>query len=347
MSCECCDAPPVCDAPSIDTKHVAAAAAKCGFEEFSDPGREPPVDPSTPPKFYLQRETLVFAETSYDESKYDDHYVMDYSKHMTTTETVDPADCSVATECEGDASRSYTCHYESYNPEDPPTPLVTDCSDSYTWNPCEEAEPDGNGCHCGLEGTGNFEVDCNGTVSETDYDDLSNTHSKVGFLVVSECHFEDGLGFDGGEHDEQYTEVTLSSEETTGSMKDRAVLPDFPEEWGGGGAYSSMVLSADETSYAVSAGKLRLSHGPSATGHFKVGLVETFTPTGGVAGAPIPFATYTWTGSYTDPAEIFYSPTYDIDPPATDGTRSVTVQKFSYLPGYTPPDDGSADGWPV
>lgn len=345
--CDCCSEPPGCVAPSIEAKHVAAASEKCGFEEFSDEGHDPPVAPSVPPKFYLVRETKTYSHRDYDLTRTPDgvtHFVLDRTVQTTVTETTDPADCTVGTECAGEASYSYDCTtFVDIPPGSPPD----HCTDSQSWDPCTDDEPDGNGCHCEFEGT--FDNCGEDATVFTPYDELSNTHSKTGASSVSACVSDPDIAhrtLDGSAHTDDYVETTLSTVETTGVMKDRAVLPAFGD-WGGGPAYSSMVLSADETSYAVSKGQVRISHGPCATGYIKFWLVSTFTPTGGAAEAPAAFADYTWTGNYDDPAAVFHSPTYDIDPPASNGTTVVTLQKFSCVEGYTPPDDGSANGWPV
>lgn len=132
-------------------------------------------------------------------------------------------------------------------------------------------------------------------------------------------------------------------------------FPD-PEIFEDGEGYAFRNLSPDETSFSVAKSKFRVKHPPTPTCHLTVWLEKVFTPEGG---SPVktPFETYTWSGTgnpcFNDPdltpfseENLIYSPVYEIDEPETDGTIFISVKKFSYLPDYIPPDDGSANGYP-
>jgi hypothetical protein len=148
-------------------------------------------------------------------------------------------------------------------------------------------------------------------------------------------------------------------EEETNALIARVTgdLGSFPGTWAGScSAFRN--LSPDESSFTARKFRWRLRHAPSATCYLKVWMNRVFSPEGG--GDPIvtPLSPYTWSGSgnpclpATDKPidhednQITGSATTE-DVPGTDGTTSIEIVKWSCLPGYTPPDDGSANGYPV
>lgn len=105
----------------------------------------------------------------------------------------------------------------------------------------------------------------------------------------------------------------------------------------------------------------RMVHRPSITCYLKVWFNSTFTPR---AGAPVTTAVapYTWapsgsnpclpdpTKSVADNANIILGQIRDLEIPAEDGTNTITIDKWSYVPGYVPdqshPGNPQPNGWP-
>jgi len=149
------------------------------------------------------------------------------------------------------------------------------------------------------------------------------------------------------------------SAETTAELITRTVaaLPAYPGTYSGScSAYRN--LSTDETSYSIRRTKWRVSHEPTGTCYLKVWLQARFTPEGGGSDTITPLTPYEWSGSgnpcFVDPMlppddpdnRITSSPTEEVEP-ATDGTTVIEIVKWSCLDGYTPPDDGTANGFPI
>lgn len=165
----------------------------------------------------------------------------------------------------------------------------------------------------------------------------------------------------GSNLDPSSPSVSYSSEniaEATAALISRVVglLPAWGETWTGTcSAYRN--LSPDESSYSIRRFKWRLRHSPNGTCYLKVWLRKKFQPEGGGEPTYTSLPAYEWTGSgnpcIADPDlgvghednEITSSETSE-DEPATDGTVTIEIIKYSCVPGYTPPDDGSANGYP-
>lgn len=155
------------------------------------------------------------------------------------------------------------------------------------------------------------------------------------------------------------TYSSLVSSESTADLITRtiAALPDYPGTYSGA-CSSYRNLSPDESSYSIRRTKWRVVHEPTGLCYLRVWLQKRFTPEGGGADVITPLTPYEWTGTgtpcFTEPmlppnAEeniVRSSPTEEIEP-STDGTTVIEILKWSCVPGYTPPDDGSANGYPV
>lgn len=149
--------------------------------------------------------------------------------------------------------------------------------------------------------------------------------------------------------------------ETTGDLISRTLsdLPSYPDKWGGS-CSSYRNLSPDESSYSIQKFKWRLAHPPTGTCYLKVWLQKRFHPETGTD-TVTPLAAYEWTGSgspcFTDATKgvdhadnrITGEPSEE-DIPATDGTTTIEIVKFSCIPGYEPdisdPENPQPNGFP-
>lgn len=155
--------------------------------------------------------------------------------------------------------------------------------------------------------------------------------------------------------------VVYSSEnpaESTDALIGRVMsdLADFPATWAGScSAFRN--LSSDESSFTARKFRFRLKHAPTGTCYLKVWLKKTFSPEGGGAASDEALAPYEWTGSGnpcfvaaekppTHADNLIVSSATTVDVPASDGTTTVSIVKYSCVEGYEPPDDGSANGYP-
>jgi len=106
--------------------------------------------------------------------------------------------------------------------------------------------------------------------------------------------------------------------------------------------------------------KYRICHWPSGTCYLKVWISTIFTPLDGTPEAPV-ITSYTWTGTGNpcltvpnDPvnadSQKINSSTTEVLPPATNGTKEVTILKWSCVNGYEPdvsdPDNKQNNGFP-
>lgn len=96
--------------------------------------------------------------------------------------------------------------------------------------------------------------------------------------------------------------------------------------------------------------KWRIEHSPTATCYLKVWLVERLTAAYG--GTTRPLEPYVWEGEGNpcapDPAlsPVFQTIVSEETAITAVDVEQIEVLKYSYLPDYTPPDDGSANGYP-
>jgi hypothetical protein len=132
------------------------------------------------------------------------------------------------------------------------------------------------------------------------------------------------------------------------------LLPEAPN---GNSCSAYRNLSPDESSYSLRRFKWRLRHAPTGTCYLKVWLRRKFQPEGGGDPTYTSISPYEWTGSGNpciaapdlgaghEDNEIIGEETSE-DEPATDGTVTIEIVKYSCISGYTPPDDGSANGFP-
>jgi len=155
------------------------------------------------------------------------------------------------------------------------------------------------------------------------------------------------------------TYSSLATGETTADLISRTVaaLPTWPTTWTGG-CSSFRNLSPDESSYSLTRTKWRVAHSPSGTCYLKVWLQTRFTPEGGGTEIITPLPAYEWTATGNpclpdttkgpDHADnIIRSEESEEKEPADDGTTTVEIVKWSCIRGYTPPDDGTGNGFPV
>ena len=106
--------------------------------------------------------------------------------------------------------------------------------------------------------------------------------------------------------------------------------------------------------------KYRMRHLPTGTCYLKVWISIIFTPLNGTPAAPV-ITSYTWTGSGNpcltvpnDPvnadSQKINGSTTEVLPPATNGTKEVTILKWSCVEGYEPdvsdPDNKQNNGFP-
>jgi hypothetical protein len=143
--------------------------------------------------------------------------------------------------------------------------------------------------------------------------------------------------------------------ETTAELIQRTVdsLPAWPESWNGGSAFRN--LSPDESSYSIRRMKWRMKHQPSGTCYLKVWLQKKFVPESGST-VITPLTPYEWTGTgnpclpdpektYTHPDNAILGTETEEQEPATDGTVTIEIVKWSCVEGYEP-GSGEPNGFP-
>jgi hypothetical protein len=175
--------------------------------------------------------------------------------------------------------------------------------------------------------------------------------------------------FSGGCPYDDATETVVTYENEV--LECDVTLPSFPawpedrgEEWGGfeSGQGESCSAFRDWSEGLISKYerkiKWRLAHDPTGTCYLKVWLQKRFTPEGGGADTITALTPYEWTGTGNpcfaeallppdDAANRIASSPTEEGVPAADGTTTIEIVKWSCVSGYTPPDDGSANGYPV
>ena len=136
-----------------------------------------------------------------------------------------------------------------------------------------------------------------------------------------------------------------------------AALPAWPETWTSG-CSSFRNLSPDQYSLSIRRMKWRISHVRTGTCYLKAWLRTRFVPEGGGDPTLTDLPPYTWTAtgspcfSATDEppdseANMITGEEAEEQEPSLDGTTTVEIVKWSCIPGYTPPDDGTANGYPL
>lgn len=317
--CDCCSQPP-CPEPWIECKSISASKTKCGFTSFSGPL-----------KYYL---TSVFTISG---SCTGDDGCRNLSEGGGWTETkqytVGPTgSCSLSTTCTGSRDSSRTTYDTEICIDDSGSCIGTLAADC-TWS--------ASGSSCGSWGSAGYPAY---GYTTTVTSPTTKSHTVTNFYIMS-CS---GSGT-----------TTLSNEYPTVDLIAAAVasLPAYGTDWNGS-CSAVRALSPDETSYTIQRFKWRIRHRPTGTCYLKVWLNEVFTPEGGGAPTVTPLTDYVWNGTgspcLTDDTlppdhvdnEIVGSETEVLEPSA-DGTTSIEIAKWSCVPGYTPPDDGTANGYPV
>jgi hypothetical protein len=348
---ECCGEQN-CASPELRCATVSASASKndCGFQEFSSDD----FPPSTPPKFYLKRETKETDNSDSHATYLLGTYQRTRTSVKTTTETVDPATCETTTECAGEATETGS---ESLAPVDETddgidNPTTYTCSTSASWNPCTEV-PDGL-TDCGYIPEPN--PGCDGTPDVTVFPGIdSNTHSKTGSSDSVTCGGDGDGTISGTSTGELSTEVTLSEEYMTDDLKGGISFDDFPEMAGcvSGVELAYSVLSEDETDYIARKGKYRWRIRPQPLCAFKITWIERFTPTDEDEDPVDTEMEWEWTGTgnpcasggsgtfaWDDEDTWPESPEYSIDIPAGDGSVTIEEVKWTCIPGQEPTGEG-------
>jgi len=104
--------------------------------------------------------------------------------------------------------------------------------------------------------------------------------------------------------------------------------------------------------------KWRLTHARTGTCYLKVWLRTRFVPEGGGDPTLSDLPPYTWSATGnpcfandSEPpdseANVAIGDEFEEQEPSFDGTTTVEIVKWSCLEGYTPPDDGTANGYPL
>jgi len=148
---------------------------------------------------------------------------------------------------------------------------------------------------------------------------------------------------------------TIGSGTYTETLSDLDTIP-YPETFASTPVASNGLASG--IGYAVKNDiNWRVRHDPHASCYLKAWLRKTFQPT---TGSPVvtDLDPHVWEGVGTpcllspflppdDPANTILSAETEELAPEESGDTTISILKFSYLPAYTPPDDGSANGYPV
>jgi hypothetical protein len=108
--------------------------------------------------------------------------------------------------------------------------------------------------------------------------------------------------------------------------------------------------------------KWRLAHEPTGSCYLKVWLQKRFSPEGGSSDTITPLTAYEWTGTGNpcfaeallppdDLANLIASSPTEESVPATDGTTTIEIVKYSCVEGYEPditdPENPQPDGFPA
>lgn len=118
------------------------------------------------------------------------------------------------------------------------------------------------------------------------------------------------------------------------------------------------IVVATDTCFVLQS-QLRAWHFPTATAYLKVWFQSPFVPLSG----PTTYTqfVYEWTGTgepclpvpaeayNANPDNVIVSGDYDVPIPSTNGQPgnvNASIYKWSFIKGYVPPDDGSANGFP-
>ena len=237
----------------------------------------------------------------------------------TTTYTQNP--CAWSTIYAGTSTRTQTVFIPDYDPED------------YNWSwQCNATRNSTTGAW-----TGTYTTTENGVVIDSGAVYTSCLEHSWGSTVYSNPYVE----------------------ETTAALIARTVaaLPAYPDPRNESYTWSSRNLYPGELSYNLRRIKWRIVHSPNATCYLKVWFQRHFFPETG-AEVITPLTPYEWIGSGTPclidvSKPFYYSENYirsaftEEMEPSTDGYVAIEIVKYSFVAGYVPPDDGTANGFPV
>jgi len=310
MACNCCEQPP-CPPPSIQSKGISATGSKT-----------PPPTPcgyAYDGRYWAKRiDTASGTETCTGCFGPGSDYTATRSVIVTTTRTLIEGVCTESAPVyEGSSTYSYT---------------YSDGSSA--------------GCETILAADGSWSGSIWETSSSGETTSWPYNAPCAGFFIPTVTTYSD--------------EVTPEPGESTAEMIARVTdeLPPYPDDWSYGSGAASRNLSPDESSFSLSRFKWRLRHQPTGTCYLRVWLRKVEYPEGAEEPIYTDLPPYTWSGSgnpcLPSPEN---SPGHDdnaitgseaeISDPAEDGSISIEIVKWSCLPGYVPPDDGSANGYPI
>lgn len=150
----------------------------------------------------------------------------------------------------------------------------------------------------------------------------------------------------------------FTNEYTTAMLLEDSALPDFPETPdyvstdGGDIAWKLLGGSGGDSSISRGKGKYRFRFSPTPSGYLKIWVKIHFTPTTGSPTDTV--STFTWEGTPTDPSLSYDHEDNDIvlaggdvEEPASYGTTTISIEKYSYLSGYEPSDKDAGTGIPI
>lgn len=379
MSCDCCELPGDIEGPLMRVREYAADLGKCGFEELNDPSTPPKYYLEMKQEITWSGSwTNTWTRTSaYETPPPPDRtivstYGFELSGYCLKIDEYDPATCEVDY---GD--------WTAPLPEQPYLTEIfhktksctgggdgnacsADCEyEDITYTACDESEEPPN------DTSGDVNCDDNGTVLL----DLPEPGEGEGLISLSEdsppdktyfkhtewegcltgCTQTDPLGpFFGssqnygtlvtsGDGTLKETETTLSNEYTTSELIANAIAA-LSETSDSVEADATAIrdLAGDESAFSLQRAVINIRHAPTPTGYLKVWLRESID-----GGAPTEFDTYVWTqpAGVSDPLSEIEGADIAVDELESNGTRVVTIWKWSLLPDYNP-SAGQTNGFP-
>lgn len=369
-ACDCCTQPPG-GAPGIEWDSVSASASvsppACAFASFDGDGRywlTSTLSASRTGSGSYHCETAPDEEGGWPGSSYTAIY---NSSDTWTTKTTCNKETNVSS-CEVLASSFSASTHKSLTIGDS-DPEVNDTAASGSMGDCvstdywvhlsEEQGLDGMGSiHVpGLPEWGTYfgnDFWPSGGTPWTVESATSRRAENVGGGSVSSIEGCDA----GGSANASYSKVwveTLTDEWAPEDPLEKAMaaLGGFDGDWNDtAGSYKDVTGSAA----SVRKSRWRIVHPPTGTCFLRVWLRSVFNPKSG--GAPVigSVAPYTWSGSGrpcyasedkppTDPANLIKGSAIDLAIPGSEGTVTIEIVKWSYLPSYTP-GEGDPNGFP-
>lgn len=342
MPCECCDTPPAL-APWVESAAVSTAGSrKLPRCYFTDPEDGKP---------YRTKTVVKSGEDSWDSA-------------WTVGPGVPNEDGELWDDCTSVGSKSYESTETTTlsDPDDPDDPCITtrtstgSSASSHSFRD-KTYSPDGT------FNTGyGYDQECTSTMSNdiwtgTSYEAMLNYDDTIASEETTPrtdpCEAPSNFALDITTTYSDPVEGETDAEMIARILED---LPEYGDEYGSGPPHSMKDFES-ESHYGIKRSKWRLAHHPTGTCYLKVWLQRRYTPSEGDE-VITPLSPYTWEGSgnpcFAEPDKSAYdeeniihgSPAEESEP-EENGTTTIEIFKWSCLPDYTPPDDGSANGFPV